>query len=86
MCHMAVHKRFSNLKTWYAWREATLSGWQPPKNRDYRVFAQVWDTFKQEPIGEVDKSHWAFKLLDVEPDLYNRDVEIEDINAAQKLF
>ena len=69
-CHSAVHARFRDIRTWHKWRDAVASGWQPPRTRDYRVFRQIWDSFKQEPIGPIDRTNWAFTLQDQEPDLY----------------
>lgn len=85
-CHFAVHSRFRNLATWHRWRDAVASGWQPPKTRDYRVFRQLWDFFTVRPAGEPDKSNWAYSLPDVEPDLYHRDVEVEDLTKPKPLF
>jgi hypothetical protein len=73
-CHMAVHKRFDSLKRWQKWRELVSSGWQPPRNRDYRIFIKVWDDIlavsNQNP-QTTDYSNWAWTLTDYEPDLYS---------------
>jgi hypothetical protein len=85
-CHFSVHSRFRNLATWYRWRDAVASGWQPPRTRDYRIWKTIWSDFRVQPLGEVDRSNWAFTLPDIEPDLYNRDVEVEDITRGDRLL
>jgi hypothetical protein len=86
MCHFAVHRRFAHLTDWHHWRNAVASGWQPPKTRDYRIFRQIFDNFRVQPLGPVDPTNWAFTLADKEPDLYNRDVEVEDLTKPAGLF
>lgn len=68
-CHMAVHKRFDNLRNWYQWRDLVCSGWQPPRNRDYRIFIRVWDNLPA-LTSQPDHTNWAWTLTDHEPDLY----------------
>ncbi len=68
-CHMAIHKRFSNLPQWKIWRARATSGWKPPRTRDYRVFIKVFETLK--PADNTpDYSNWSYLLSDTEPDLY----------------
>ena len=68
-CHMAVHKRFSNLNNWYRYRDLVCSGWQPPRNRDYRIFIRVWDNLPALTSQPVF-TNWSWILPDSEPDLY----------------
>lgn len=68
-CHMAVHRRFKDIKRWYVWRERIASGWQPPKIRDYRVFIDIWNSLPDTPTGEIGEG-WIWDLPDEEPDLY----------------
>lgn len=80
-CHMAIHARFKNPHTWHRWRDAVASGWQPPRTRDYRVFREIWESFRVKPVGEVDETNWAFSLPDVEPDLYTNREPVPPPNA-----
>ena len=72
-CHMAVHKRFESTPRWYRWRDLICTGWQPPRNRDYRVFADVWQSILKQPQPELKKEdyiNWSWTLPDHEPDLF----------------
>jgi hypothetical protein len=69
-CHMALHRRFSELGKWYRWRDLVASGWQPARTKDYRVFMDLHFHLPQ-PGDDVDLTNWCFTLPDVEPDLYN---------------
>lgn len=72
-CHMAIHKRFSDLNRWRIYRNLVCRGWQPPRGRDYRRFAELWAKL---PIAEnmlespPDYRNWLWLLADNEPDLY----------------
>lgn len=87
-CHMAVHKRFSSLQKWYKWRELVCTGWQPPRNRDYRVFVTVWDGILRVTGPEMQKDNylnWSWTLPDEEPDLYSGQPE-NSYNTEAGLF
>lgn len=82
-CHMAVHKRFDNLPTWYRWRELVCTGWQPPRNRDYRIFIEVWNKLLKYDKPELKPEHyrnWSWLLPDHEPDLYTERAGLLDYN------
>lgn len=82
-CHMAVHKRFDSLPRWYRWRELVCTGWQPPRNRDYRVFIAVWDKILTKPKPQLETPHyrnWSWLLPDQEPDLYTERAGLLEYN------
>jgi hypothetical protein len=69
-CHMAVHKRFQDLKRWDAWRRAVSAGWKPPMTRDYRLFIKLWESPQKPFDGVPDINNWLWLLSDNEPDLF----------------
>lgn len=87
-CHMAIHKRFGRgLPAWKKYRAAVIRGWQPPRNRDYRRFAEWWETLEgstalaaKEP-SDPDYGNWSWLLPDVEPDLYTERATSEDAES-----
>jgi hypothetical protein len=68
-CHMAIHKRFSNLTQWRRWRASATSGWKPPRTRDYRIFIKVFEALR-DTDNTPDYTNWSYLLPDREPDLY----------------
>lgn len=70
-CHMAIHKRFQDLKTWAKWADLVSEGWQPPVTRDYDFFMQTWHGLRSETVDTPSKLNWLHSLPLEEPNLYN---------------
>jgi hypothetical protein len=72
-CHMAVHYRFKDIRTWIKWCDLTANGWTPPHVRDYNVFLKVWKWVASAEVEQPQKFTWLHTLPHIEPNYYESD-------------